>query len=79
MTAATDVIADVIERRGDKTPENQAKLILTALETLGFVVMAPQDIEWGVCPGSIGGPPDEGGAHRVALNMCVYCLQFDPE
>lgn len=76
MTAATDVIEGVIERRGDKTPAVQAELILKALDTLGFVVMAPQDIEWGVCPGE---GSEEGAPHRVALNMCAGCLEYDPE
>ena len=35
--------------------------------------MAPQDLAWGSCP------DNAGQMHGVALNMCVFCLQYDPE
>ena len=72
MTTANpiDVIADVLASQ----PEGDlAAAILDGLTAAGVVVMAPQDIEWGTCDQS-----DEG-THRVALNMCTYCLEYDPE
>lgn len=55
-----------------------AERVMAALGYAGFVVMAPQDIEWGECPeNTFAGEPK--GPHRVALNLCAGCLEYDPE
>ncbi len=63
-----------------------AKNVLAALEKAGYVVMAPQDIEWGECPERTVEWDDNGGhevsppgPHSVSLNMCAFCLQYDPD
>jgi hypothetical protein len=53
--------------------EQVAKHVLSELGKAGVVVMAPQDIEWGHCPDN-GSEP-----HRVSLDMCVFCLQYNPD
>jgi len=50
-----------------------AKAALAALTAAGFAVMAPQDLEWGECPGS------ESGHHYVSLSLCSGCLEYDPD
>jgi hypothetical protein len=74
---ASDVIAQALTPTPLDEPvafqRQLAERVLRALTAAGFEVMAPQDIEWGTCPQS------DTGQHRVALNLCTWCLEYDPE
>jgi hypothetical protein len=74
--SAVDIIADHFATEGERDPMSTydaAQTLLATLGRAGFVILAPQDIEWGTCRSS-----DEGH-HRVALNLCTWCLEYDPE
>ena len=74
---AASIIADSIIAADPVAPGPQTRAAIAAqvlvdLEAAGFVLMAPQDIEWGTCDRS------DDGTHRVALNLCTWCLEYDP-
>lgn len=73
---AVDIIAanlDTGEPQGDYA-RTIARQVMAALEAAGVVVINPQDMAWGKCPGN-----NEGGPHEVSTSLCVYCLEYDPE
>jgi hypothetical protein len=75
IVTATDVIAAELMTgfpQGERAQTITAN-ILRALASAGFEVLAPQDIDWGQCP------DNAGDGHHVSTNMCVFCLQYDPE
>ena len=76
VMVAADIIADAVADRTDTAYEAAAR-ILAALEAAGFVILAPQDIEWGTCPGQFGDPTSTE-PHRVSLGLCSGCLEYDP-
>jgi hypothetical protein len=74
LDAAT-VVARRIDFAGVEaySPAQVAEMALAALAANGFVVLAPQDLEWGECPGTPGEP------HRVSTSLCSGCLEYDPD
>ena len=82
MTAA-DIIAQALTPVPGIEPVahqvGQAAAVVAALTSAGFVILAPQDIEWGECPGHVTDAEGlEHGPHHVSLSLCTYCLEYDP-
>jgi len=83
--SAEAVITLALAEQGPSAP-GMAALILRALDRAGVVVLNPQDIEWGECPERTVEWDDNGGhevsppgPHSVSLDLCAFCLQYNPE
>lgn len=61
------------DQPSDKVAAARIADAIALLDAAGYTILSEEDVEWGECPSTPGEP------HRVALNMCSGCLEYDPE